>query len=462
MQTTNSTAAANPASPASANQATGSTRKAGAVAGGADVFAGLLALVADTHAPTEQPSGPASDADAAAEGQTDPIDAPPDNLLASLLGVTLASGLASGVQGQGRAASSGAAATGSPAVGERGLHDALSPLASAKATTLPGEGPTAPGSGIDIQRLGMVAVDPSEALTLGANLANARPAFAAPPLLGVGRKTAASVTDRFGTDHRATNHRSSQLTIGGGAASATALSTAATSIDTARLQPWSLQTSRSTWAMGNRAMLPLAAQIEVPGLTTDSSETGGGSRDGNRGLAAMLAGSAPTSDSTAFGPGESGWTDSAADSATSPTEAGPTDPLAPEPETAGHVDAHALRHATLRVDDGQEGSIEIQLAMKGQEVSVGFLTDNAEARQSLQHSAAPVLSDLLQRSGMQLGGVSVGGQAMSSDAEQPRQRSEGRPGVAKVGTTAAGGSDALTAGSRRPSVDGSSRLDVFA
>ena len=73
-----------------------------------------------------------------------------------------------------------------------------------------------------------------------------------------------------------------------------------------------------------------------------------------------------------------------------------------------------------------------------------------------------LVADLLQRSGMQLGGVSVGGQAMSSDAEQPRQRREERTGVAKVGSTAGGGSDTLTTGSRRPNVDGSRRLDVFA
>jgi len=119
----------------------------------------------------------------------------------------------------------------------------------------------------------------------------------------------------------------------------------------------------------------------------------------------------------------------------------------------------SLRQASLRVGQDGEEAIDIELSLRGQEVNIDFRTDNAEARSSLQASAGQTLTDLLQRSGMQLGGLSVGGQAtsdrQSTGQEATRSR---RPDQAR---SVSGGSEAAAALPRPPQSDGKSSLDLF-
>jgi flagellar hook-length control protein FliK len=119
----------------------------------------------------------------------------------------------------------------------------------------------------------------------------------------------------------------------------------------------------------------------------------------------------------------------------------------------------SLRQASLRVGQDGEEAIDIELSLRGQEVNIDFRTDNAEARSSLQASAGQTLSELLQRSGMQLGGLSVGGQAVP-DRQSPGQEAtpSRRPDQARA---VSGGGEAAAALPRLPRSDGKSSLDLF-
>ncbi|MFZ2826269.1 flagellar hook-length control protein FliK, partial [Hydrogenophaga sp.] len=97
-------------------------------------------------------------------------------------------------------------------------------------------------------------------------------------------------------------------------------------------------------------------------------------------------------------------------------------------EALGAWSAPTLRQASLRVGDGGEEAIDIQLSMSGQELNVAFRTDNAEARAELRENAGESLADLLQRSGIQLGDVSVGAQGQQAgrgDSGEPRPQPAG-------------------------------------
>lgn len=135
------------------------------------------------------------------------------------------------------------------------------------------------------------------------------------------------------------------------------------------------------------------------------------------------------------------------------------DPLAdPEAEQISHWSAQNLRHASLRVGKGGEDAIDIQLTMSGQEVRVDFRTDNAEARASLQQGADASLGELLQRSGIQLGDVSVGAQGQRQDSAERRS-----PAPASLRQQAETAAEPLASPAiSRPRADGSQPLDVFA
>lgn len=139
-------------------------------------------------------------------------------------------------------------------------------------------------------------------------------------------------------------------------------------------------------------------------------------------------------------------------------------PSGTETEEANAQDLRAwtpgsLRQASLRVGQDGEEAIDIELSLRGQEVNIDFRTDNAEARSSLQASAGQTLSELLQRSGMQLGGLSVGGQAVP-DRQSPGQEAT-PPRRADPARAVSGGGDAAAALPRPPRSDGKSSLDLF-
>ncbi|HAX20717.1 MAG TPA: hypothetical protein DCY64_10585 [Hydrogenophaga sp.] len=124
-----------------------------------------------------------------------------------------------------------------------------------------------------------------------------------------------------------------------------------------------------------------------------------------------------------------------------------------------------LRQASLRVGEGSEEAIDIRLSLAGEELNVDFRSDNAETRASLQQSAGAQLSDLLARSGIQLGGVSVGAQQQGQG--QPGQPGEPGSQAGTRGARAPAASDAAAAASvqapaqPRPRSDGSQPLDMF-
>lgn len=119
-----------------------------------------------------------------------------------------------------------------------------------------------------------------------------------------------------------------------------------------------------------------------------------------------------------------------------------------------------LRQASLRVGGSNEEAIDIRLSLAGEALNVDFRTDNAETRASLQQSAGAQLSDLLQRSGIQLGGVSVGAQQQGQGQPgQPGSQASTRGPQAPAANAAA--LPAQNAAQPRPRSDGSQPLDMF-
>ena len=91
---------------------------------------------------------------------------------------------------------------------------------------------------------------------------------------------------------------------------------------------------------------------------------------------------------------------------------------------SGGWGAQHLRHASVRLGEPGEQAIDIQLSMAGQEVRVEFRTDDAQTRDSLAQDGGATLGELLQRSGIDLGGVSVGAQGQQhSEPDHTRKNS---------------------------------------
>lgn len=121
-----------------------------------------------------------------------------------------------------------------------------------------------------------------------------------------------------------------------------------------------------------------------------------------------------------------------------------------------------LREASLRVGESDADAIDIRLSLNGQELNLGFRTDDPEARAALARHAQGSLSDLLQRGGIQLGEVSVGaqnGQSAGGDNPSSAGRPPGTPGAAL--NRAGGEPEAPSATTPRPRHDGSRPLDLF-
>lgn len=126
--------------------------------------------------------------------------------------------------------------------------------------------------------------------------------------------------------------------------------------------------------------------------------------------------------------------------------------------------AQHLRHASLRVGDAGDSAIDIQLSMAGQELQVAFRTDDEQTRTQLAQDAGNALGELLQRSGIELGGVSVGGQGAQA-GHDPAGRAPQPPQTpradARVPHPLAGAAASRSAATPRPRDDGSQPLDLF-
>ena len=144
--------------------------------------------------------------------------------------------------------------------------------------------------------------------------------------------------------------------------------------------------------------------------------------------------------------------------------------LAPEtPEDAALQEEAALspqqlRYASLRIGEGSDEAIDIQLALRGEQLNVDFRTDNPEARAGLQQNATGTLADLLQRGGIQLGQVSVGAQSQGQERQgNASPRSMVSSPARRSGTTGLdpAGGDAPRAQPAPRRQDGSRPLDLF-
>lgn len=225
----------------------------------------------------------------------------------------------------------------------------------------------------------------------------------------------------------------------------------------------SLTAMHSTVALHDR--MGRASITEAPALAAEGAAAGpfalsaGGGAGTQTGSGASGGGGAQPGALTESGEAELSTDEAWSESAQEAALGGEADP---EAELAGHWGTQNLRHASLRVGEGGEDAIDIQLSMSGQEVQVDFRTDSAEARASLAQNAGESLADLLQRSGIQLGGVSVGGgqgQASGGTGQRPADsairaaRTSGAPGAADSATQAPV--------PPRPRADGSQPLDLF-
>lgn len=121
--------------------------------------------------------------------------------------------------------------------------------------------------------------------------------------------------------------------------------------------------------------------------------------------------------------------------------------------------AQHLRHASVRVGEPGEQAIDIQLSMTGQEVRVEFRSDDAQTRASLAQDGGASLGDLLQRSGIDLGAVSVGAQGQQAGQDHPARAPQGP--AAQRTAREADTSTSAAAQPPRPRADGSRPLDLF-
>lgn len=438
-----------PARPAHAG-----ARKTGAESS-PDLFANLLSLVGDTRsAPAPESSllqadqEPASDAPAG-------LDPAAGNPLTDLLGWSARSGLA-GAPGR---ATDGAAVQEADALRQPGPGTGLATAAAAQ-----GGG----SRGIDVDRLGMKPAEPGDNLeafvlpdttATAAETASAAATVSAPPSRHGGPAAQAAGSGLQRVQGASTVWRRASPA---GTAAAPGLDSSAPESTRALQHAFSAQL-RSTVALDERYGHSRAGETAsspaslAPGNAGPAAGLAGG-------LSGGLSGTHPSSTEATGPSGLIGSAESAAapetgrEGAASEATLAPDASAEPQAETVSHWSTQNLRHASLRVGQPGEDAIDIQLSLSGQEVRVDFRTDSAEARASLQHSANASLGDLLQGSGIQLGGVSVGSQGQPSQrdasvaaAEQASQRAARPPATPEAALAPL-----------RPLSDGSRPLDVFA
>ncbi len=433
MSNTTATTSAPKPVESTAKPAQASARAPKDKAAGEDMFANLLGLLASTQVlPDAVTLTSAALKETPASDPKTPDGS--DNPFAALLGW--------GLPGTGKDApsrSTGTDATG--LTGAVGLADR-----TAATTTIAGAGA---GEGkIDISGMTPVEPTPLEAtpkgqVALPANAARpGAPSMPARAAEGVSTTTSATA----GTPWR-------QASVA--------------STETVALQQMANQNAavRSTVALNERFGV-------TPGVPLAASELREASPEGFSSTTPMGSGnratdSAPTPVGATAGDTSMGSDSTSSDaSAFNQTDAQAGNPFADanaaEEPTVTHWGTQHLRHASLRVDgEAGEQAIDIQLSMKGQEVQVEFKTDNAEARASLRENAGESLADLLNKSGIQLGGVSVGSHGQpGSRGEGGSTRQNGVRGVAQTSLRP------VTEISRSvhtvPRADGSQPLDVFA
>ena len=433
----------NTAKPAQANARTPKEKT-----DGQDMFASLLSLLANTQVLPEATTLTAATPGELAPGDPTTLDGT-ENPFAALLGW--------GLPGSGKDAASRPATTTNGAslpgsTGAAGTADR--PAASAVANT--GE------AKIDIS--GMTPVEPTP-LELPALEANPKGQVALPA--NATRPGAPNASTRLADGLSTTTMATTAATAATATTAAPWRQAAMASTETVALQQASNHSAqaRSTVALNERFGLTPG----VPLATTEAREAGteGFGLASTAGVAGRTAEAAPAALGATPGDASMASDNTGSDaSAFDQTDGKPDHPFnhanASEEPTVTHWGTQHLRHASLRVGgEADAQAIDIQLSMKGQEVQVAFNTDSAEARASLRENAGESLGDLLNKSGIQLGGVSVGSQGQSGargDAAGARST-----GVREAGKVANEHPVVATRGPQAtPRADGSQPLDVFA
>ena len=396
-----------------------------------DIFANLLSLLANTQVLPEAAIAPSAALADATTTDKDPLDHT-ENPLTALLAWGLP-GAADAALGKKAGAQGADGSTGLPAAAS------LSDRAAANAAT---------DGKIDISGMTPVESTPLEIAPKGAVALPANAVRPGPTFVPTARAAEATTSSAGGTQWR----------------HASLASTETLAIQQAANQTAQTPSVRSTVALNERFGLAPG----VPVATTELREAAG---EGFSLSTASVTGSRSPEGATALPGAPSGEGASSSDHNGSDTGGfDQTDPQADNPfadanaaeePTVTHWGTQHLRHASLRVGgEAGEQAIDIQLSMKGQEVQVEFKTDNADARASLREHAGESLGDLLNKSGMQLGGVSVGAQGQpGSRGDGASARQNGVRGVAQANTTA---SPPAKTAQISPRADGSQPLDVFA
>jgi flagellar hook-length control protein FliK len=221
---------------------------------------------------------------------------------------------------------------------------------------------------------------------------------------------------------------------------------------------------RSTVALNER--FGLTPGVPLAGAELRETSTEGFSLAATAGVAGRSAEAVPAASGASAGEANMGSDHTGSDASAfdqTDSQANPAfaDAQATEEPAVTHWGTQHLRHASLRVGgEAGEQAIDIQLSMKGQEVQVEFKTDNAEARASLRENAGESLGDLLGRSGIQLGGVSVGAQGQGGARGDDGSARQG--GVRSVASASQPQAVASRPVQTAPRADGSQPLDVFA
>ncbi len=205
----------------------------------------------------------------------------------------------------------------------------------------------------------------------------------------------------------------------------------------------------------DRAAAPVFADESAPAATGERVAIGSAGP-------APAAASGPAAQADMAGGGDGGAGGTGGDTAdTPPGSDGPGDDA--QASQAGDADAvevqhwggaHGLRHASLRVGEDAARAIDIQLALRGDEVQLDIRTDDSATRDALREQAQAALGERLQQGGLQLGNVSVGAQ------QQDRQHEGHAPTVQTARTP---GDDPADAGAvQQPrTAERAGGLDLF-
>lgn len=449
MTTTSSTGpAAHGNTPASQTQGThagarAQGRTAAGTPGNADLFANLLLLLnagsdlpADALAPTLDPSAEATD-DASSALAQDSVQNP----LAGLLGwpgapLPLMPATAAATTDQnstGRLPLVGDATTGTTITAAAQLADGLTPTAAPET--------------LDPDTLAALAHAnaPAEAAT----------ASAAPVRITAWRSTAGLAPHAAGL--------SAAQAVSGAAAHASVSQTAFAQATLAR-------TSGADAAAALAPQMRSTVQLDerFAQASTDNEPNGPSAIGGTSGTSARneaLPGAAGAGGASG-GAGQDASADLSHGHSPASEDPGASDAAAQaaadaDDSASGGWGAQHLRHASVRVGEPGEQAIDIQLTMAGQEVRVEFRTDDAQTRAGLAQDGGASLGDLLQRSGIDLGGVSVGAQGQSAAQDQPARAPQTHHQPAAQRGREADAPASAAAQPARPRADGSRPLDLF-